>query len=83
MKDLSISTRILPSLQKTRMSFVRMELDTGQKFYESQKKLKTSLTISFFSGMRKTRRKQLVESKGRKTGRKLTRRIIIECKLVE
>ena len=30
-----------------------------------------------------TRRKQLVENKGRKTGRKLTRRMIIKCKLVE
>ena len=30
-----------------------------------------------------TRRMQLVESKGRKTGRKLTRRTEIECKLVE
>ena len=36
-----------------------------------------------YGGMRKTRRKQLVEIKGRKTGRKLTRRIIIEFKLVE
>ena len=35
------------------------------------------------NGMRKTGRKQVVEKKGRKTGRKLTRRIIIECKLVE
>ena len=26
---------------------------------------------------------QLVENKGRKTGRKLTRRMIIKCKLVE
>ena len=34
-------------------------------------------------GMRKTRRKQLVESIGRKTGRKLTRRTEIECKPVE
>ena len=32
---------------------------------------------------RKTRRRQLVEIEGRKTGRKLTRRILIECKLVE
>ena len=30
-----------------------------------------------------TRRKQLVESRGRKSGRKLTRRTEIECKLVE
>ena len=30
-----------------------------------------------------TRRKQLVEIKEQKTGQKLTRRIIIECKLVE
>ena len=30
-----------------------------------------------------THRKQLVENKGRKTGRKLTRRMIIKCKLVE
>ena len=30
-----------------------------------------------------TRRKQLVEIKGRKTGRKLTRRMIIKSKLVE
>ena len=30
-----------------------------------------------------TRQKQLVEIKEQKTGRKLTRRIIIECKLVE
>ena len=30
-----------------------------------------------------TRRKQLIEIKGRKTGRKLTRRMIIKCKLVE
>ena len=29
------------------------------------------------------RTKQLAENKGRKTGRKLTRRIIIECKFVE
>ena len=34
-------------------------------------------------GIRKTRQKQLVEIKGRKTGRKLSRRIIIKCKLVE
>ena len=33
--------------------------------------------------MRKTRRKQLIEIEGRKTGRKLTRRMIIKCKLVE
>ena len=32
---------------------------------------------------RKTRRMQLVEIKGRKTGQKLTRRIIIECQLVK
>ena len=31
----------------------------------------------------KTRRIQLVEIKGRKTGRKLTGRMIIECKIVE
>ena len=30
-----------------------------------------------------TRRMQLVENEWRKTGRKLSRRIIIECKLVE
>ena len=30
-----------------------------------------------------TRQKQLVENKGRKTGQKLTRRMIIKCKLIE
>ena len=34
-------------------------------------------------GYAETRRKQLVEIKGRKADRKLTRRIIIECILVE
>ena len=37
-----------------------------------------SATIYYFLGMRKARQKQLVETKGRKTGRKLTRRIITD-----
>ena len=42
-----------------------------------------TVQLCFLNGMRKTRRKQLVEIKGRKTGRKLTRRTIIECKFDE
>ena len=55
----------------------------------STKECRIGTSILLAPGMRKTRRKQLAEcnssktTRRRKTGRKLTRRMIIKCKLVE